>query len=57
MPYKIKKVKNGYKVCKKYGKQKCFSHKPLSKKKAKGQMYAMVKNESIDLKKIIAELI
>jgi len=57
MPYKIKKVKGGYKVCKKLGKKKCFSHKPLSKEKAKAQMYAMIKNESIDLKKIIAELL
>jgi hypothetical protein len=40
MPYKIKKTGSGYKVCKKTG-SKCFSKKPLSKKRAKAQMAAI----------------
>lgn len=50
MPYKIKKTGKGYKVCKKLGKQKCFSKKPISKEKAKAQMYAIIKNESLSFK-------
>ena len=46
MPYTIKKVKDGYKVCKKFGKSKCFSKKPLSKKKATAQMRAIGMHES-----------
>lgn len=46
MPYKIKKSGKGYKVCKKFGKAKCFSKKPLSKKKAKAQMRAIGMHES-----------
>lgn len=45
MPYKIKKSNGGFKVCKKKG-GKCFSKKPLSKKKAKSQMAAILANES-----------
>ena len=59
MPYKIKKVKNGYKVCKKNG-TKCFSKKPFpTKKAAQGQMYAIISNESRvnDLIAIMNELI
>jgi hypothetical protein len=41
MPYKIKKSGSGYKVCKKFGKSKCFSKKLLSKKKAQAQMRAI----------------
>jgi|688.fasta_scaffold105212_6 hypothetical protein len=47
MPYKLKKFGSGYKVCKKYGKQKCFSKKPLPKEKAKAQMRAIIANESL----------
>jgi hypothetical protein len=47
MPYKLKKFGSGYKVCKKYGKQKCFSKKPLSKERAKAQMRAIIANESL----------
>jgi len=39
MPYKIKKINGGYKVCKVTG--KCFSKKPLSKEKAKAQRAAI----------------
>jgi hypothetical protein len=39
MPYIIKKVGKGYKVCKKTG--KCFSKKPLSHKKAEAQRAAI----------------
>jgi len=40
MPYKIKRSGSGFKVCKKTG-GKCFSKKPLSKKKANKQMAAI----------------
>jgi len=46
VPYKIKKSNNGYKVCKKFEKSKCFSKKPLSKKKATAQMRAIGMHES-----------
>jgi hypothetical protein len=42
MPYIIKKVKNGYKVCKKDNKEKCFSNSPLSLKRATKQRTAIV---------------
>jgi hypothetical protein len=41
MPYTIKKVNNGFKVCKKYDLNKCFSNKPLTKKVAKKQLKAI----------------
>lgn len=42
MPYKIKRSGSGFKVCKKTGGGgKCFSKKPLSKKKANKQMAAI----------------
>lgn len=48
MPYKIKKVSGGYKVCKKQG-SKCFSKKPFpSKKAALKQMRAIIVNETFD---------
>ena len=47
MPYKLKKVGSGYKVCKKLGKQKCFSKKPLPKSRALAQMRAMIVNENV----------
>ena len=40
MPYKIKKSGTGFKVCKKTGK-KCFSKKPMPKKRAKAQLAAI----------------
>lgn len=47
MPYKIKKVKGGYKVCKKHG-DKCFSKKALPKGRAVSQMRALYVNERKD---------
>lgn len=47
MPYKLKKVGSGYKVCKKHGKQKCFSKKSLPKSRAVAQMKAMIVNEKL----------
>lgn len=44
MPYKLKKTGKGYKVCKKVG-GKCFSKKPLPKKRAMAQMRAIAMNE------------
>lgn len=44
MPYTIKKVKGGYKACKKKG-NKCFSKKPLSKKQAVKQIGAIASSE------------
>jgi hypothetical protein len=46
MPYKIRKKEKGFKVCKLSG--KCFSKKPLTKKKAKAQMAAIQINSSVD---------
>lgn len=45
MPYLLKKIKNGYKVCKKDD-SKCFSKKPLTKSTATRQMKAIYANES-----------
>jgi hypothetical protein len=47
MPYKIAKKGSGYKVCKKQG-GKCFSKKPLTKKKAIAQRAAIVLNSSYE---------
>lgn len=57
MPYKIKKSGKGYKVCKKRG-GKCFSKKPIPKKRAKAQLraIAMHMHESISLVNIIKEV-
>lgn len=44
MPYTVKKVKGGYKACKKKG-GKCFSKKPLTKKKAVKQIGAIASSE------------
>ena len=41
MPYFLKKLKNGYKVCKTLEPNKCFSKKPLPKAKAIKQMKAI----------------
>lgn len=41
MPYLLKKVKDGYKVCKKSDPSKCFSEKALTKTKAAKQLQAI----------------
>lgn len=46
MPYKIRKKGSGFKVCKTTG--KCFSKKPLSKKKAIAQRAAIQINASVN---------
>lgn len=45
MPYIIKKVKNGFKVCKEDDKSECFSKKPLTATKAKKQKTAIILSE------------
>lgn len=46
MPYKLKKLKDGYKVCKADDMNNCFSNKPITKKKAIRQMKAIGISES-----------
>lgn len=41
MPYIIKKVDEGYKVCKKKQPNKCFSKDPLTEEQAKKQLKAI----------------
>ena len=48
MPYILRKIKNGYKVCKKNEPKKCFSKKPLTKETATKQMYAIQSNENME---------
>jgi len=48
MPYILRKIKNGYKVCKKDETKKCFSKKPLTKETAMKQMYAIQANENME---------
>jgi hypothetical protein len=55
MPYKLKKFKKGYKVCKSSG--KCFSKKPLPRKRAEAQRKAIYANESITFVKIIEQIL
>ncbi len=50
MPYQIKKVNNGFKVCKKDNPHKCFSKKPLTKENAKKQLKAIGLNEHMKKK-------
>lgn len=45
MPYEIKKINNGFKVCKKDDLNKCFSKKLLTKKNALAQMRAIIMSE------------
>lgn len=45
MPYIIKPVNNGYKVCKKDEPDKCFSNKPLPKETAIKQEKAIILSE------------
>lgn len=54
MPYNIKKIKYGFKVCD--NENKCFSNKPLTKKQAIKQRIAIAisenKNKKISMKKL-----
>jgi hypothetical protein len=45
MPYKVKKVKGGYKVAKKSTGKTGYSKKPQTKEKATAQMRAMYMSE------------
>jgi hypothetical protein len=45
MPYEIKKVSDGYKVCKKIADKECFSKRGLPYKNALGQMRAIILSE------------
>jgi hypothetical protein len=45
MPYVVKAVKGGFKVCKKDEPSKCFSKKPLTKAKAIKQEKAIILSE------------
>jgi len=58
MPYSIRKVKGGYKVCKKVGDRKCMPGKSVTRKKAKARIIAASINESFDeaVNKILKKL-
>jgi hypothetical protein len=45
MPYEIKKVSDGFKVCKKIEDKTCFSKRGLPYKNALGQMRAIIISE------------
>lgn len=57
MPYKLRKKSKGYKVCVPNG--KCFSKKPLSRKKALGQLAALKinTNEGILFNALVEEVL
>jgi hypothetical protein len=48
MPYTIKEVDKGYKVCKEDNPSKCFSEKPLTKTKAVKQLKAIGINQNLE---------
>jgi DNA adenine methylase len=48
MPYILKKVKDGYKVCKKADKTECFSKEGIPKERAKKQMKAIEMSEHLE---------
>jgi len=50
MPYVLKSVDDGYKVCKKSDTSECFSKKPLSKEKARKQEVAIIMSEKKKMK-------
>jgi DNA adenine methylase len=58
MPYILKKVKDGYKVCKKADKTECFSKEGLPKERAIKQMHAIQMSEHLEggLKPISARI-
>jgi hypothetical protein len=47
MPYTVKPVDDGYKVCKRDEPDKCFSKKPLPKKRAEAQLKAIAMSERL----------
>lgn len=57
MPYSIKKKNKGYKVCVQSG--KCFSKKPMSRKKALKQLAAIKinTNEGLSFKTIVLQVL
>lgn len=57
MPYFIKKVKDGFKVCKTEEPKQCFSKKPLTKTKAKKQKTAIILSELKGSSKLVGGLI
>jgi hypothetical protein len=45
MPYLIRKISQGYKVCKESKPSECYSNKPLTKKRAMKQKTAIILSE------------
>lgn len=45
MPYEIKQVSDGFKVCKKIGKKECYSKRGLTYNNALSQMRAIIISE------------
>lgn len=56
MPYKLKKIGSGYKVCKKNS-TKCFSKKPLPRKRALKQLAALHINTGESVQPSLNQLI
>jgi hypothetical protein len=56
MPYKLKKIGSGYKVCKKNS-TKCFSKKSLPKKRALKQLAALHINTKESFNPTLTQLI
>lgn len=55
MPYKVKKISSGYKVCKPGG--KCFSKKTMSKSRAENQRRALYANVKESFNTAVIELL
>ncbi len=57
MPYSLKKKDEGYKVCKPSG--KCFSKKPMTRKKALKQLAAIKinTNESLCFEALVGQVL
>lgn len=56
MPYKLKKTGSGYKVCKKNS-TKCYSKKPLPRKRALKQLAALHINTGESIQPTLNQLI
>lgn len=56
MPYKLKKIGSGYKVCKKNS-TKCFSKKPLPRERALKQLAALHINTGESTQPSLSQLI